>query len=180
MEKTDYELIRAVGAGDHWAFEQLVKKYQNALFSFVCRYLGERPAAEDIVQEVFLSLYRTAFRFEARARVSTWLFRIAYNLSMNEIKRRERSLQCKGVFQDLLAAEASQSPLSSIEAREWQKDLMTALNQLPEKQKAALLLRVNEGLSYAEIGEVLSVSIASTESLIFRARTRLRQLLKGK
>lgn len=181
MEKSDYELIKAVGAGDHWAFEQLVRKYQDPLLNFVCRYLGDRDAAEDIVQEVFLALYRTACRFEARARASTWLFRIAYNLSMNEIKRGQRNLKFKGTLHHLLPVDSGrQSAVDGVAARERQKEVMAALDLLPEKQRAAMLLRVNEELSYGEISEVLSVSVSAVESLIFRARARLRKLLEKK
>ena len=180
MEKPDYELIRAVGAGDHRAFEHLVRKYQDSLLNFVCRYLGDRDAAEDIVQEVFLALYRTAFRFEARARASTWLFRIAYNLSMNEIQRSQRNLKFKGTLRHLLPVDSGQSAVDGVAARERQKDVMAALDLLPEKQRAAMLLRVNEELSYGEISEVLSVSVSAVEALIFRARARLRKLLQKK
>ena len=179
MEKTDFDLVKAVGAGDQQAFEYLVKKYRNPVFNFIYRYLGERHAAEDILQEVFLGLYRAAPRFEARARVSTWLFKIAYNLSMNELKRRKRLLNLKESLHGLPRTETGPSASSIIEARELEEDVRTVLDQLPENQKAAMLLRVNEELSYAEISEVLSVSVSSAESLIFRARTRLRQLLRG-
>jgi RNA polymerase sigma-70 factor, ECF subfamily len=179
MEETDIELVKAVGAGDLQAFEYLVKKYQSPVLNFVYRLVGDRDAAEDILQEVFWGLYRAAPRFEARAQLSTWLFKIAYNFSMNEIKRRKRYLNLKEALHDLPHAETGPSALSAIEARELEKDVMTALDQLPENQKAAMLLRVNEDLSYAEISEVLSVSFSSAESLIFRARTRLRQILKS-
>jgi len=178
MEETDFDLVKAVGAGDHQAFEYLVKKYRSSVFNFVYRCLGERQAAEDILQEVFLALYRAASRFEPRAQVSTWLFKIAYNLSMNEIKRRKRHLDLSEALHALPRQDAGPSASSTIEAGELRKNVMTALDQLPENQKAAMLLRLNEELSYAEISEVLSVSVSSAESLIFRARTRLRQLLK--
>ena len=180
MEETDYELIRAVGAGDHRAFERLVRKYQNPVFNFVFRCLGDRHAAEDIMQEAFLGLYRAAPCFAERAQVSTWIFRIAYNLSMNEIKRRKRHLNLKEALHNLPHVDAGPSTLSAIEARELEKGIITALDQLPKNQKAAMLLRLNEEHSYAEISEILSVSVSSVESLIFRARTRLRQLLKRK
>lgn len=178
MEQTDFNLVKAVGGGDHQAFESLVKRYQRAVFNFVYRVVGDRHAAEDILQEVFWALFRAAPRYEARAQVSTWLFKIAYNLSMNEIKRRKRLLDLHEALRGLPHTEAGPSALSAIEASELGKDVMAALNQLPENQKAALLLRVNEELSYTEISEILSVSVSSAESLIFRARTRLRQLLK--
>lgn len=178
MEKTDFELVQAVGTGDHQAFEYLVKKYQRPVFSFVCRYLGDRDAAEDVLQEVFLGLYRAAPRFEARAEVSSWLFRIAHNLSLNEIKRRKRHLSFKEALDGLPHVDAGPSALSTMETREQENAVMKALNQLPENQRAVMLLRVNEELSYVEISKVLSVSVSTTESLIFRARTRLRQLLR--
>jgi RNA polymerase sigma-70 factor, ECF subfamily len=180
MEETDSDLVKAVGAGDHQAFEYLVKKYQRPVFNFIYRYLGERHAAEDILQEVFLGMYRAAARLEARAQVSTWLFKIAYNLSMNEIKRRKRHLKFDEALHGLFHIDTGQSALRAIEARELEESVMTALDQLPENQKAAMLLRVNEELSYAEISEVLSVSVSGVESLIFRARGRLGQLLKRK
>lgn len=178
MEQSDCDLVEAVGRGDHQAYEVLVRKFRMSLFNFVCRILGDRHAAEDVLQEVFWALYRAAPKFEARARVSTWLYKIAYNLSLNEIKRRERFLNLHTALVAHPRTGTESSALSALEAGEFQEEVMTALNQLPENQKAALLLRVSEELSYAEIGEILSVTVSSVESLIFRARTRMKQLLK--
>jgi RNA polymerase sigma-70 factor, ECF subfamily len=179
MEETEFDLIKAAGAGDHWAFEHMVRIYQNPVLNFIYRYLGDRYAAEDILQEVFLRLYQAAPDFDARAQLSTWLFRVAYNLSMNEIKRRKRHRNLREALHSPAQVSTDQPALAAIETRELEMKVTAAMEQLPENQKAAMLLRVNEELSYAEISEVLSVSISSTESLIFRARTRLRQLLKG-
>jgi RNA polymerase sigma-70 factor, ECF subfamily len=178
MDQSDFNLVEAVGAGDHQAYEFLVRKYQKPVFSFVYRVLGDRHAAEDVLQEAFWALYRAAPRFEAQAQVSTWLFKIAYNLSLNEIKRRKRFLNLHDALRAYPRSESDASALSALEASELEEEVMTALNLLPENQKAALLLRVTEELTYAEIGEILSVSISSVESLIFRARSRLRQFLK--
>jgi RNA polymerase sigma-70 factor, ECF subfamily len=175
---TDFALIRAAGAGDHRAFECLVKRYQNPVFNFMFRYLDDRYAAEDILQEVFLRLYKAAPDFNVRGKLSTWLFKVAYNLSMNEIKRRKRHLSLREALRSSAQVSIGQPALDTVEARELERSVTAALEQLPENQKAAMLLRVNEELSYAEISEVLSVSVSSAESLIFRARTRLRQLLK--
>jgi len=178
MEQSDFKLVEAVGAGDHQAYELLVRKHQRSVFNFVYRILGDRHAAEDVLQEVFWALYRAAPRFEARARVSTWLFKVAYNLSLNEIKKRKRLLHLREAFRAHPRTENGPSALSTLEASELEEEVMSALNRLPGNQKAALLLRVSEELSYVEIGEILSVSVSSVESLIFRARSRLRQLLK--
>ncbi len=178
MEQSDFNLVEAVGAGDHQAYEFLVRKHQRSVFNFVYRILGDRHSAEDVLQEVFWALYRAAPRFEARAQVSTWLFKVAYNLSLNEIKRRKRFFDLREALRAYPRTETGPSALSALEASELEQEVMSALNRLPGNQKAALLLRVSEELSYAEIGEILSVSVSSAESLIFRARSRLRQLLK--
>lgn len=177
MEDSQLHLIRAAGKGDHEAFERIVKRYQNPLFNFIHKYLGDRYAAEDLTQEAFLRIFQAAPQFEARAgaKVSTWIFKIAYNLSMNEIKRRRRY---QSFQDDLHDKEMAGRRLSeTTELRELEKEVMSALSNFPESQKAALLLRVNEGLSYREISGVLSVSIPSVEALIFRARKSLREHL---
>ena len=90
MVDPDHALVDASGRGDWNAFESLVKRYQRPLLNFTARYLGDRATAEDLTQEVFLRIYRAAPRFEAKTKVSTWVFRIAYNLVLTEIDRRKR------------------------------------------------------------------------------------------
>jgi len=172
---TDFRLIKAIGEGDSDAFETLIRRYQKPVVSFVYKYLGDRFGAEDLAQEVFLRVYRSASNFEPRGRASTWIFKIAYNLSMNEIVRRRRF--CLVTDIDREAGSEPAAP-SSIEGEELKEELMDSIRRLPEKQRAALLLKVNEGLSYSEIGNVLDVSVASVESLLFRARENLRKILK--
>lgn len=174
MTIEEHQLIRAVGTGDRAAFEKLVLRYQSPVFNFVYRHLGDRFAAEDLVQEVFLRVHQAARRFEPRGSVSSWIFKIAYNLSVNELKRRARAARFSA---DLKLADRENprgTAQSMLEEREIEVRLMNALEELPENQRAALLLRIREGLSYAEISQVLSVSVSSVESLIFRGRERLR------
>lgn len=178
MDDSDQALIKAIGGGDHLAFERLVQRYQHTVLNFIFRHTGDRHTAEDLAQEVFMRVYQASSEFEPRGKVSSWIFTITLNICRNESKRRMRrerllhSLSTQGIAAD--GHESSQS--GGYHAHE--KDLMSALEDLPDNQRAALLLRVNEGLSYAEISRVLSVSVSSVESLIFRARTRLRDLLK--
>lgn len=176
MGDPDFILLKAASEGDLEAFEHLIRRYQSPVFSFILRYLGDRATAEDMAQEVFLKVYQASSRFDPRARVSSWIFKIAYNLSMNELKRRKRLLKfaanahSEGVeYSDRVFAE-------DMARREREEELHELLEQLPEKQRAALLLKVTEGLSYREIGAVLEVSVASVESLIFRARKTLKEL----
>ena len=175
MVDVDSVLIEAIGRGDHYAFEKLVKRYQNPVMNFIYRYLGDRCTAEDLTQEVFLRVYQAAPRFNPRARVVSWVFKIAYNLSINEIRRRRR------LAEQLATEEIDCEADSGSTARhELEEEIAIALESLPEKQRAALLLKVNEGLSYLEISETLGVSVASVESLLFRARKTLRKILSKK
>jgi RNA polymerase sigma-70 factor (ECF subfamily) len=177
MIDMEYKLIEAIGTGDTLAFETLIKRYRNSVLNFIYKYLGDRFGAEDLAQEVFLRVYSSAAGFEPRGKVSTWIFKIAYNLSLNEILRRNRlclladTVEEKGI--ELRAP-------NSFEGDELKETLMDCIQRLPEKQKAAMLLRVNEELSYSEISNVLSTSVSSVESLIFRARENLRKMLREK
>lgn len=176
MGDSELDLIKAIGNGDHLAFKHLVKRFQNPLVNFIYGYLGDRETAQDLAQEVFLRVYEAAPRFEPKAKVSTWLFKIGYNLSISELKRRRRSRFLRNDPHSGRAVDV-QAPSNRIESWELRQDVMTALSQVPENQRAALLLRVNNDLSYREISQVLGVSVSSVESLIFRARKRLRQVL---
>jgi RNA polymerase sigma-70 factor, ECF subfamily len=181
METPEFDLIRAIADGDEAAFEKLVRRYQNPVVSFIYRYIGDFYFAQDLAQEVFLRIFQAAPKFKPKAKVSNWVFKIAYNLSANELKRRKR---VSGFQAEISAGEREiwVKPLTNHRAearnRELEERLMAALGELPENQRAALLLKVNERLSYVEIAKILDVSVASVESLIFRARSRLKQLVR--
>jgi len=171
-ERSDLELIRGVQSGDQGAFEQIVRRYQNRLFNFIFRYIGESQSAEDITQEVFLKVWQAAPSYEPRAEVSTWIFKIAYHLSLNELGRRKRYR----IFHESFCREEVHICVSEPTiSRESESEIMQILDKLPENQRAALLMRVNEGFSYREISQILNTSVSAVESLIFRARTCLRQ-----
>jgi len=172
----EYELIKAIGAGDILAFEMLVKRYRDPVSNFIFKYMGDRFGAEDIAQEVFLRVYRAASEFEPRGKVSTWIFKIAYNLSLNEVLRRSRFCPITDIDDHGFELEEP----DHTGRKELEEEVMEAVRHLPQKQRAALLLRVNEGLSYAEIANILSTSISSVESLLFRARENLRKTLIGR
>src|SRR5208337_1719299 len=172
----EYELIKAIGAGDILAFEMLVNRYRDPVANFISKYMGDRFGAEDIAQEVFLRVYRAASEFEPRGKVSTWIFKIAYNLSLNEVLRRSRFCP----IADIDDHEFELAAPNHTGRKELEEEVMDAVLHLPQKQRAALLLRVNEELSYAEIANILSTSISSVESLLFRARENLRKTLIGR
>ena len=176
----DHKLIEAIGTGDAMAFEVLIRKYQASVLNFVYKYVGDRFTSEDLAQEVFIRVYRAAAEFAPKGRVSTWIFKIAYNLSLNEVLRAKRMCRLSDTVEEVEERgifPGSHDPFQESELRE---ELIDSIQRLPENQRAALLLRVNEDLSYAEIGEVLSTSVSSVESLIFRARENLKKILGKK
>jgi RNA polymerase sigma-70 factor, ECF subfamily len=180
MDDPDLKLIHATARGDREAFESLVRRYQGPLLNFITRYMGDRFASEDILQEVFLRVFRAAHRFEPKTRVSSWIFHIAYNQAMTELGRRERLRRLREAVVKS-GGEGEDASWSEPHQRlELEEEMLSALDRLPENQRAALLLRINEELSYREIADVLGVSVQSVESLLFRARTSLRNHLKRK
>ncbi len=182
MEDPEFDIVTAIAGGDEAAFEELVKRYQAPIITFIYRYVGDLYSAQDLAQEVFLRIFKAAPSFEPKAKVSSWVFRIAYNLSANELKRRKRiaDFHLRISREDLdIWGRPLKNHRAEAGTREKEERLTAALRELPENQRAALLLKVNEGLSYLEISTIMDVSVASVESLIFRARSRLKQLVRA-
>lgn len=170
----------AFQAGDRAAFETLFRRHTPPLVNFLARMVKDRGRAEELAQDVFIRIYNARERYEARARFSTWMFGIAHNLALNDLDRayrkRERPLE-DGL--ESRSADPAPGADEQLEARRTAALIEAALLQLPERQRAALLLRTQEGLAYDEIAEALGVSLASVKSLIHRARDGLSRLLHG-
>ncbi|MDI6687163.1 MAG: RNA polymerase sigma factor [Desulfobacterales bacterium] len=176
-DNSDQDLIKAVGNRNHQAFERIVNQYKKPIYNFVYRYLMDHSSAEEVVQEVFLRIYQAAPKYKAvkNTKASTWIFKIAFNLSMNELKRRKHYSRLIGdrVVEREMFTE-TKIP-ESAERREVMENIMSGMRLLPESQRAALLLRVQQEFSYQEISEILNATVSSVESLIYRARQRLKQ-----
>jgi RNA polymerase sigma-70 factor (ECF subfamily) len=175
----DRGLIEKIRTGDIEAYKELITRYWKPLLKFAYRHLGDAWAAEDAVQETFLKVYKALPEYEPRpeARFSTWLFRIAYRVCLNELTARKRySIRLTEIAREARIDEAAKPDERAAGVRDFMAE---ALGKIPERQRAALLLRVNEGLTYDEIGEVLGLTRSAVESLIFRARSGLRRLLDG-
>jgi RNA polymerase sigma-70 factor (ECF subfamily) len=178
----DVRLMLAFRAGDSAAFDALFRRWASPLLRYLARMLRDAAAAEELVQEVFLRVHRARDRYAPEARFSTWLYRIATNLALNELRRprrRERHESPDDEGGPGLAADAS-GPDAAADARREAERVLRDLEELPEKQRAALCLAAVEGLSYAEIAEALEVSESAVKALVHRARSALVQRLGEK
>ncbi len=183
----DAALMLRVKKGDWEAFEALVEKYKQQVMNLLYRTLPDATEAEDLAQQVFLQVYKSAHRYEVAAKFSTWLYTIARNLCLNEIRRRSRhpaeSLDQPAQEGDDQPARQYEdtkgfSPPEAVLHGELEEKIEECLAALPEKQRTALLLCRQEELSYEEIAEVLNCSVSATKSLIHRARETLKEQLK--
>jgi RNA polymerase sigma-70 factor (ECF subfamily) len=183
---TDQELIAQVAVKDQDAFRSLADRYQALVVNTCYGLLGNRQDAEDVAQEVFLQVYKSAGEFRQEAKLSTWLYRIAVNRSLNFIRDNKWSRRLRS-FGALLGDEAEQvanvcAPDSSrpdiaLEEKERDRLLQKAIASLPARQRAAFVLHKHEGLSYEEIAKVMNCSLSSVESLIHRAKLSLQKEL---
>jgi len=179
----DIRLMGLASAGDMAAFEQLVERHQRLVVGTVGRMLGTNSDAEDIAQQVFVRVWKNVKRYEPRAKFTTWLLKITRNLVFNELRRRSRHpavpLQSETDEEERpLKDENAISPDTTLLQHELQQAVDAAIAQLPETQRMAVILRRYEELSYEEIAEALDQSVSAVKSLLFRARTELRESLK--
>jgi RNA polymerase sigma-70 factor (ECF subfamily) len=175
--------MELAGAGDDRAFEQLVERHQRLVVGTVGRMLGSGSDAEDIAQQVFVRVWKNAKRYEPRAKFTTWLLKITRNLVFNELRRRSRHpqvpLQSESEEEERpLKDDQAVAPDASLLERELQKAVDAAIANLPETQRMAVILRRYDELSYEDIAETLDQSVSAVKSLLFRARTELRENLK--
>jgi RNA polymerase sigma-70 factor, ECF subfamily len=171
------ELAARIAAGDEAAFEELLVKYQHSVLNTIHRYVGDFDAADDIAQEVFVILWNKAVTFRAESRFSTWLHRIVVTQCL-QFRRKRRPADSL----DELDADRPPEPLQVGDGREQRARtaaVKAAIAGLPERQRMALVLAHYEGLSYQEIAEAMDASVSTVESLIFRARESLKQVLPG-
>lgn len=183
----DAQLMLRVKRGDSAAFAVLVEKYQQPILNLVARTLRDPVEAEDLAQTVFVQAWKSAGRYQASAKFSTWLFTIARNLCLNELRRRARHPaepldaphpEHEGETLHQPADARTASPPDALLHGELEHKIEEALAALPENQRTALLLCQRDELSYEEIARVLGCSLSATKSLIFRGRETLKQKLK--
>ena len=176
-----------VKRGDRAAFEELVVKYQQPIVNLMGRMLGDPVEAEDLAQGAFVQVFRFAHRYRDSAKFSTWLYTIARNLCLNELRRRSRhpaesldAAQPDDASQPLHAVADAREPAAPdrLLRRELEQKVQEALDALPANQRLAVLLCREEDVSYEEIARIVGCSLSATKSLIFRGRETLKQRLK--
>lgn len=182
-DREDLRLMQLVGVGDTAAFQELVERHQALVAGTIGHMLGNNSDVEDLAQQVFIRVWKSAHRYVARAKFTTWLLTITRNLVFNELRRRKRhsAVPLEGATEGerlQIEDERSATPAESLLDRELQKAIDAAIAQLPETQRMALVLRRYQELSYDEIAEVLDQSVPAVKSLLFRARTELRERLR--
>ena len=175
--------MQLVAGGDTTAFEQLIERHQSLVAGTVARMLCSNSDVEDIAQQVFIRVWKSAGRYVARAKFTTWLLKITRNLVFNEMRRAKRHphlpVQIEPNAEEMpLKDEATASPDATLLQTELQQAIENAITLLPETQRMALVLRRYDELSYEEIADVLDLSVPAVKSLLFRARTELRERLK--
>jgi RNA polymerase sigma-70 factor, ECF subfamily len=181
-DSEDVRLMRLIGSGDTSALEQLIERHQALVAGTVARMLGSNSDVEDIAQQVFIRVWKSAGRYTPRAKFTTWLLKITRNLVFNELRRWKRRAQVPiqsdaDAEEIVLKDETSPTPDASLLEHELQRAIEDAITQLPETQRMALVLRRYEQLNYEQIAEVLDLSVPAVKSLLFRARSELRERL---
>ena len=180
------QLIKGIQQGDRKSFQTLVATYQRMVVNTCLGIVHNREDAEDLAQDVFLEIFRTAENFRGESKISTWLYRIATNRSLNHIRNKKR----KGFFRSLeetftggrnrtseITENRSDQPDRNITDQQRSDMLHQAIDRLPEKQRIAFTLNKYEELPYQQIAEVMEISLASVESLIHRAKKNLQEQL---
>jgi RNA polymerase sigma-70 factor (ECF subfamily) len=182
----DVQLMLRFQKGDVEAFQQLFQKYSPAVANFAFQFVGTRARAEEITQEVFLQVYRWQKRYEPKAKFSTWLFKIANNHCLNEVRKGEYRVTLEALEpadpederpRDLPDTNPGTGE-ETLAAKEAAGRIQAILRRIPMNQRTALLLSRLEGLSYQEVAEVLGSTEKAVKSLVFRATQSLKDGLR--
>lgn len=184
---SDHALIEATKQGDETAFAEIVSRYRNPITNYLYRILNDYEEAVDLAQETFVRVYFAADRYHTGYAFSTYVYRIATNLAISEMRRRKRRklLSLTGLFQpedgsetDFDPADENPLPDANLLQDEQKQVIARAIAAMPEKYRLPVVLRDIEGKSYEEVAEILNLGLGTTKSRISRARALLKEKLK--
>lgn len=176
MDLDDLDIIRLVVQGDQKAFACLVEKYQRPIYNLAGQMVGFGEDARDLTQEVFLQVYRHLERFKGDYRFSTWVYRIASNLTVDWIRKRRRQVRGLEYYESV----SRPTPEEVYLEKEGARRVRDLLDSLPEKYRLALVLHYYHRFSYDEIAEILEVSRRTVESRLYRGRNMMRERIQQK
>jgi RNA polymerase sigma-70 factor (ECF subfamily) len=175
----DNELIRKISHKDVAAFRQLVEHHKNFVYSTCRSLIGNDQQAEETAQDVFFHVYDSAVNFRHQSKVSTWIYKIAVNRSLNVIRRNKRFGWIKSLNGMELEEPGGGEPDKQFENRELRRILKTAVDSLPEKQRTVFILNKSGNLSPREIADILGLSTNTVEVRLHRAKIKLQKLLSA-
>ncbi len=187
---TDKQLVSLCRRGDERAARELVGRFQRPVFSIIYRMVRDREKAEDLAQETFVRTFNNLDRYDRSYKFSSWLFKIAYNLTVDHLRKRElKTISIHGspdaVTQDQQEATSvtlestEEAPDARVESLELAGQLEEAIGRLRHEYRTAIILRHVEGRTYEEIAEIMDIPLGTVKTYIFRARRRLREELSG-
>lgn len=183
-QPSDAALVQRARSGDPAAFDLLILRHQDRVFTMALRMLSNREDALDLAQEVFLTVFRSLRGFASKARFSTWLYRVTLNRCRDELRRRSSVKHTRPKSLDRCREPAgldpparTPAPPAQAIARETAERIITAIHELPVEARETLLLRDQEDLSYEAIAEVLEIPVGTVRSRLNRARTLLKERL---
>ena len=172
----DVALMLRFQKGDAGAFDELVRRHQKTVLNIAWRYCADRAVAEDLAQEVFVKVWRARVSYQPSARFSTWLYRIAVNRCLNEIRSRPKDAPLP--VEEALEEREGGRPQDELDRVEVRAAVRRAVDDLPANQRMAMILSRFHELPYEEIAEAMSVSLEAVKSLLFRARENLKTALE--
>lgn len=186
MLLNEFELISGLKSGDAIAFRELVETRQNLVFNTVIGFLQNTEDAEDVTQDVFVKIFESIAQFKGESALSTWVYRVAVTTALEFLRRKKRKKRF-GFLSPILGENNELTvelpdfhhPGVTLDNREKAAMLFKAIKQLPENQQTAFILNKVEGLSYQEVAEIMKTSLSAVESLLHRAKTNLKDLLKN-
>jgi RNA polymerase sigma-70 factor (ECF subfamily) len=170
----DRELVTKAQAGDMTAYEELVRRHQQGLFSYLYRMAGNSADAEELAQAALVKAWQAISGFRGASSFKTWLYRIGTNLCLN-LRTRTKPTEELGEF---LPARSSDEPTETYQQKVREELVQAALAELPADQRSALVLSVYQQMSYKEIAETMGKSVRAVDSLLFRAKTNVRKALE--
>ena len=185
---TDHELIALARTGSEKAYRELLDRYQRPVFSLVYRMVRDRELAEDLAQETFVKVFNHLDRFNPKYKFSSWIFKIASNLAIDTLRKREpltvsldgsRHAETPDEIEStrITVESKDENPEEFLEAKELGQEIERAISRLRPEYRTAILLRHVEGRAYEEIAEIMSLPLGTVKTFIHRARGELRETL---